>query len=251
MTEKESDTRRGVGSNSSSNGGRRALACEDAALRIVAQLEALASCVSTVAETGLLHYEIDCEGLQMRTTWRRVGGWDCKCNVTRIPTRIEQSARFHPDICHSVMSTIVCMSVLASDTEHELVEFEGLADVLSESLPTDAQLEQLHPGFLGKLRESWRGFGGGGSCGGSLIVRADDDTDDASTDAEMAVARRLTRRVADLCAQVQNCYRAYHTTTTTIINADTPQRPDLTEDHVLWHARNTIARVLSQGTCAL
>lgn len=121
----------------------------DAASRIMLQLHGLSECVGGMAATGLLHLGVDAQSLQTRSTPLPEGGWRSATMVITMPSAVSRDATLDPATCNALMNALVVFSVIAADTDHELVEFREMATMLSDSWPTvDAAFESL-------LRAAW------------------------------------------------------------------------------------------------
>ena len=97
--------------------------------RVLAQLASVAECVQGMAATGLLHTDLDA-GRTLQTSARqpeRDGEWTAETIVTRLPPKAMITAQWSPELCQTVMSAAVVMSVVERDYRSELVEYRELA----------------------------------------------------------------------------------------------------------------------------
>lgn len=119
--------------------------------RVLAQLASVAECVQGMAATGLLHTDLDA-GRTLQTSARqpeRDGEWTAETIVTRLPPKAMITAQWSPELCQTVMSAAVVMSVVERDYRSELVEYRELAAMLASSWP------EVEPALRARFGAEW------------------------------------------------------------------------------------------------
>jgi hypothetical protein len=97
--------------------------------RVLAQLASVASCIEAMAETGMLHANLDVmHTMQTRACQEGLNGeWLAETVVTRVPPRPLIAVTWPPELCTTVMTASVILNVVARDHPAELIEYRHLA----------------------------------------------------------------------------------------------------------------------------
>ena len=113
--------------------------------RVLTQLASVAQCLEAMAETGLLHTNLNSQRT-MQTSAHQAepdGEWTAETVVTRVPPRPMITAKWSPELCRAAMLGSVVLDVVARDHRRELVEYRELAAVLADAWPApDAWLAE-------------------------------------------------------------------------------------------------------------